>query len=234
MRVALGLFLGLAVLAGLVALVPGAAQMLAGEHLAGDRPNYVRNALELASFASGGAVVATALVALGFARGQVREAARQNAIAAAASGETARAAKAEVYARLFNQLMSADVAAGLDVCRDLGGEWQARSDRSISLGAFVCWRMDEADAGEALPADDRQAVLRLLSVVENLGLLVRLELVELDEVFFTFEGALRTIDAVFGDYMRRNQALSGGRESEHALWLLARIANHAPTQALLP
>lgn len=213
--------------------MPGWLLVFSGEHLPGapDRPNLVRNALELVSFASGAGVVVTALAALGFARTQVREAARQNRIAATAAQDTARAAKAEVYQQLFTQLMSADVEAGIDVCAKLNEAWQ-QSGRALALPAFVCERMDDTRPGEGMAETDRRAALRLLSIIEKFGLLVRLDLFELDEVFFTFEGVLNTVRAVFEAYMRRNRALSGGRESEHALWLLDALAAYTPTQAL--
>jgi hypothetical protein len=146
----------------------------------------------------------------------------------------ATADKAEVYGRLFNQLMSDDVQAGLAVCATFGQEWERCRRPDETLGAYVEARLDETELGKAVPEAQRQAVLRLLTVVENLGLLVRLRLVELDAIYFIFEGPLQAIDVTLGTYMRRNRLGSTGkRESEHALWLMERIcAGYTPTQRL--
>ena len=78
--------------------------------------------------------------------------------------------------------------------------------------------------------DTRVTVItRLFAVIEHIGLLVRRNYVSLDDVYFIFEGPLRHIGAICGDYLDNNREASvDRREYEHGIWLLRTVPSHRP------
>jgi hypothetical protein len=195
--------------------------------------------LETFFFISGIGIMAISMAALLIAKRHAHHAQLhagyvdlQARISAEQAKISAEAAKAVAYSKLYETLMSDDILNGFNVM----GEMLTGYDASDEYGPTTISRYSDrqirawGDRG-----DTRVTVItRLFAVIEHIGLLVRRNYVSLDDVYFIFEGPLRHIGAICGDYLDNNREASvDRREYEHGIWLLRTVPGHRPAAGSL-
>ena len=116
--------------------------------------------------------------------------------------------------------------------RDYDNNPNGMTQQEYAIDCVKQWKI-------ATGGDDLASLIdttRLLSTIENTGLLVRRKYVSLDDVYFAFEGTLRSVDSLWYDYLIEERSIPGREhDGEHAIWLLNQIRIHKPRRgALLP
>jgi hypothetical protein len=180
---------------------------------------------EVAFFLSGIGLFVLAVPGLFIASRHAKHVERQTILAT-------RATQATAYESLFNKMVSDDIINGFRIITELTDSYSAYAGKAqTSLSKYAIMEMTEW-----LQNADPKSVdtIKLISAIENFGLLVRRGYTSMDDVYYIAEGPLKRVDSVWGPYLAESQANSpDGRECEHAIWLLNRIRDYEPEHGSL-
>jgi len=182
---------------------------LDGSYIAPDNkvPNYFRNLAEIGSFLANVTVVLVGSIAVFVARYQ--------------SNLSLLERRSHLYLTLSEKLTK-PILNGNEICK------QIASQQGVTPSALLQFAMDEINGWPA--ADHRhETLLELIIALENIGLMVRRDYLDMDDVYYLLAGRLREIDATLRLYLLDLQEKSSTkRRCEHAIWLLRKVWDHTP------
>ncbi len=179
-------------------------------------PNRFRNFLELAYFFSNVFLLPVAIGAAVIGRNQLLA--------------TTRALRADAYLQFSDKILEKTFVNEADIIGRLAAEYQRWN--AAFPGTRVEFLEGRLPRLVAEHPDAAAGVQRFLGFLENTGVLVRRQYLNLDDVFYLLEGHIRLVDFVFADYL---ETFSDGEPGawEHLIWLIAKTRGYKPRSPLL-
>jgi hypothetical protein len=209
----LWLFLG----ADIAAHVPAASEWLSGPTTANNKPNYVRNFLELTSFLATTAVLLTGAFALVFTLTQLRE--------------VRHARVATTYISINAKYNEPLMRNARKTIKRLYDSWTFLRREDEELGDYVArhfarWAALDTSTPEYLLYNE---CMRVMEFWEDVAVLVRRRFVDADVVFDFHLSAVQWAESIFARHVRNRRADSGNLSLyANALWLMRKAHDATP------